>query len=138
MNAKEMFPALMDLIQDKKFMEFLKIRISDIEGHRTKALSTAPKGATIVKGPYDYLKERGVMNPESIRQELILISGKSSKMPLSVREYVDFHCSLAIHKTIRFYNEIDEKEKKEAMLKARADYQAKRKETRKLKTNKHK
>jgi len=109
MKATKKFETVKDLINDDKFLKFISVRLIEIEDNRKKILRESGKGASLKKGPYDYLSEKKLLNPESIKVEFIQISMKTSSLPSIVREYIDNLCLVAIQKTIAYYDAIDKK-----------------------------
>jgi hypothetical protein len=112
MKAAEKFKTYYDLIQDEKFLSLLQERIESIADNRQKLKAKAQKGSVWEKGSFDILKEKGMMNPEALRDECIKISEKRSELKPKLTEWIDAHCMIVIGQTIRYYDDLDESEKK--------------------------
>ena len=113
MKAAKKFKTYYDLIQDKKFIQFLSERITEINESREKALK---KGSVLKSKTFDHLKEKKLIDPIKMRDEFIKISEKRSDLPSTEREWIDTHCTIVIGITIRYYDDKDalSKEKRKA------------------------
>src|ERR1035437_6473185 len=82
------FQTIEDILATPKCSELVEKQIASIRAHRTLMLSQAQRGSRLKQGPYDYLNKRGLLTPQALIPEFMLIGEKKSKLPCAVREFI--------------------------------------------------
>jgi hypothetical protein len=96
-----------DIIEDKKFNEFLQKEI-DIYNNRP-----APgKGLRYKRTPYDGMKDNGIFNVEGIRDEFTKLCNKESRLPRAQKDAITSLVISVAQKVVNFRGEEKEEAEK--------------------------
>ena len=80
-----------EFLQSPEFKKQISIKLTEIENKRRDVILNARKNNFIAgfkKSPYDYLKDKSMLNPNILSDQAILIAEKKSNLPASVRNYL--------------------------------------------------
>lgn len=97
-----------EALSDVKFNEFLDMDIQQYKNH-----PLPPAGMKYNRTPFDALRDRGLLNVESIKQEYVLIRERKSKLSSIQRDAVIHLTNGAMAAVVNFRkNESESKPKK--------------------------
>jgi hypothetical protein len=89
------------LLKDEGFIDLLKTRLRTMQLLRT---DIQVKGYGLKRGPWDHIKEAGLLSAEGLRDEYIKVLEKTSKLPSTDRNWVKVIVEAELVRTIRHHN----------------------------------
>ena len=86
--------ALVVITEDPQFPYYLDMQIQKIEKQRREV------SGQLKRHPVDYLQERDMFNRKALMAEFLFIRKKSSKLPSTVRSFVEWVVKVSIYEFI--------------------------------------
>lgn len=96
------------LLEEKVFIDYLESRLRTMQQGRLDKLRQAC-GLRLKRGPWDHIKEAGLLSADGLRGEYIKVLDKTSKLSSTDRNWVKVIVEAELVRAIRHHNIKSEK-----------------------------
>lgn len=115
-----------EILKDPEFVKHLRAQIDELIRHRELARKNLKPGQSLRRSNYDHLQEAQLLNTIGLIAEFNLMREKKSKLPSSVRGFIELIIRFALQAYFKAKSEAQTKEQAEVQPKPKRKPKAKK------------